>query len=153
MNRARLYAMIHLAVKRLGWDDDTYRAWLEKHTSKRSCSECSDSQLSLAADLLRDLGALDQPAPIPAGGSGPDRPTQAQLRAVTAAAKNCGLSGAFNDPALLTLCRRIAKVDNIRFLDRHGVSALINALDGWAASKARRRKAGKATDAHESRAV
>ena len=38
----------------------------------------------------------------------------------------------------MTLCRRIAKVDNIRFLDRHGISALINALDGWAASKAKR---------------
>jgi phage gp16-like protein len=149
MNRARLYAMIHLAIKRLGWDDATYRAWLEKHTGRRSCSDCSDGQLSLAADLLRDLGALEQPAPLPVGGSGPDRPTQAQLRAVKSAAKKCGLSGAFNDPGLLTLCRRVAKVDNIRFLDRHGVSVLINALDGWAASKAKRRKAGTSQYAGE----
>lgn len=138
MNRARLYAMIHLAVKRLNWDDATYRDWLQKHTGKRSCSDCSEKELSLVADLLRDLGALEPPAPIAAGGSGPNRPTQAQLRAVKTAAKKCGLSGAFNDPGLITMCRRIAKVENPRFLDKQGVSDLINALDKWATSKAKR---------------
>lgn len=140
MNRNRLLGMIHLAVNRLGWDDATYRGFLVKHTGKSSCGNCTEQQLSLLADLLRDTGALERPTPLAAGGSGPDRPTQAQLRTVVALAKKCGLSGAFNDPGLVTLCRRIAKVDNPRFLDKRGVSALINALDGWAASKSSQKK-------------
>lgn len=142
MNRNRLLGMIHVAVKHLGWDDATYRAWLEKQTGHASCKECSDRQLSLVADLLRDLGALDPPAAVKGtGGSGRDRPTQAQWRCVVKLSKDCGLSGAIDDPGLATLCARVAKVDNPRFLDRHGISDLILALERWAASKAKRKPA------------
>lgn len=140
MNRNRILGMIHLAKKRLGWDDTVYRAWLQKHTGHASCKDCSESQLSIVADLLRDTGALDQPAPVKGiGGSGPDRPSQAQWRMVVALSKKCGLSGAIEDPGLATLCARVAKIDNPRFLDRHGISDLILALERWAASKAKRK--------------
>lgn len=145
MNRNRILGMIHVAVKRLGWDDATYRAWLGKQTGKASCKECSESQLSLVADLLRDLGALDQPAAVKGtGGGGRDRPTQAQWRYAIALSKECGLSGALNDPGLVTLCNRVAKIANLRFLDKAGMRALITALEGWAASKKKRTGAGAA---------
>lgn len=139
MNRKRILGMIHIAVKRLGWDDATYRAWLEKQTGRTSCKDCGDAQLSLVGDLLRDMGALDPPDTVPGtGGSGPDRPTQAQWRLVVKLSKDCGLSGATNDPGLKTLCARVAKIDNPRFLDKRGIQALINALEGWATSKRKR---------------
>lgn len=139
MNRHRLLGMIHVAVKHLGWDDGVYRTWLEKQTGQTSCKACSDRQLSLVADLLRDMGALDKPAPVKGtGGSGRDRPTQAQWRCVVKLSKDCGLSGSLEDPGLATLCNRVAKVANPRFLDRHGVHALITALEGWAASRKRK---------------
>jgi phage gp16-like protein len=139
MNRNRILAMIHVAFKHLGWDDATRRAWLEKQTGKTSCKDCSESQLSLVADLLRDMGALDQPAAVKGtGGTGPDRPTQAQWRYVVALSKECGLSGAIEDPGLITHCKRVTKADNPRFLDRQGMHALITSLEGWAASKKRR---------------
>jgi hypothetical protein len=140
MDRNRLIGMIHLAKKRMGWDEDTYRAWLEKSTGRASCKACSERELSLAADLLRDMKALDPPPQVAIpGGSGPDRPTQAQWRLVINLAKKCGLSGALDDPGLATLCARSAKIDNPRFLDRHGIQALILALEGWAKSKAARK--------------
>lgn len=138
MNRNRILGMIHVAVKRLGWDDATYRAWLEKQTGHASCKGCSDAQLSLVADLLRDMGAIDPPAAVKGtGGSGPDRPTQAQWRLVVSLSKQCGLSGAIDDPGLATLCECVAKIANPRFLDRRGIHTLITALEGWAASKKR----------------
>lgn len=140
MNRNRILAMIHVAFKHLGWDDATRRAWLEKQTGQTSCKACTDRQLSLVADLLRDMGALDKPAPVKGtGGSGRDRPTQAQWRCVVKLSKDCGLSGSLEDPGLVTLCERVAKVASPRFLDRHGMHALITALEGWAASKKKRK--------------
>lgn len=147
MNRNRLLGVIHVAVKRLGWDDGIYRTWLEKQTGQTSCKACSDRQLSLVADLLRDMGALDKPAPIKGtGGSGRDRPTQAQWRCVVKLSKDCGLSGSLEDPGLTTLCNRVTKIANPRFLDRHGVHTLITALEGWAASKAKRKSKSVPSD-------
>lgn len=134
MNKPRLIQLVKIGQKRMGWDDDTYRAWLEKHTGKRSAKDCSEGQLSILADLLRDMGALDKtgctPPAVP-GGSGPDRPTQAQWRTALGLSKKLGMSGMATDPALLTFCKRVAKVDNPRFLDRAGMHALISGLAAW----------------------
>jgi hypothetical protein len=46
-----------------------------------------------------------------------------------------GMSGAVNDPALATFCKRVAKIDNPRFLDRDGMHALISGLTAWHESR------------------
>lgn len=146
MNRNRLLSMIHVGKGRQGWDDDTYRAWLEKHTGRRSAKDCSEGQLSILADLLRDLGALDKPGHVPPtipGGSGPDRPTQAQWHTALGLSKKLGMSGAVNDPSLATFCQRVAKVDNPRFLNREGMHALISGLTAWHESRKTRGKRAK----------
>lgn len=133
MNKPRLIQLIKIGQKRLGWDDEVYRAWLEKHTSKRSCKDCSEAQLSALADEMRDLGALDTPGtatPIP-GGSGPDRPTQRQWRAALGLSKKLGMTGKHDDPAFITFCKKIAKVENPRFLTRGGISVVMIALEHW----------------------
>lgn len=151
MNKPRLLQLVKIGQKHMGWDDAVYRAWLEKHTGKRSAKDCSEAELSLAADLLRDMGALDKPGhPPPArpGGSGPDRPTQAQWRTALGLSKKLGMSGAANDPGLTTFCRRTAKVDNLRFLDREGMSALISGLVAWHESRKKRSEAESPAKAH-----
>jgi len=134
MNRTALIRMLHVGPRRLGWDDDTYRAWLEKHTGKRSAKDCTDAELSLLVDLLRDLGALDQPPAPPRAAPGrgaADRPTQQQWRAALAISKKLGMSGMVTDPAFITFCKKTAQVESPRFLDRSGMSALITGLDNW----------------------
>ena len=133
MSAPRLIQLIKIGQKRLGWDDALYRAWLEKHTGKRSAKDCSEAQLSALADEMRDLGALDKPgevARIP-GGSGPDRPTQRQWRAALGLSKKLGMTGKPDDPAFITFCKKITKLENPRFLNRDGISGLILALENW----------------------
>lgn len=147
MNKPRLIQLVKIGQKRMGWDDATYRAWLEKHTARRSAKDCSEAQLSLLADLLRDLGALDRPgmAPATSVASGPDRPTQAQWRMALGLSKKLGMSGATNDPDLANFCKRVAKVDNPRFLDRRGMHALISGLTAWQEDRAKRTPKAKGT--------
>ena len=143
MNRSALYKMLYAGAKRLGWDEDTRRDFMEKHTGKRSAKECSDDELSLLVDQLRDLGALEPSpnAPLTATGS-PDRPTQHQWRYALDMTKRLGWSGAAHDPRLIAFCRRVCKADNPRFLDRHGMRSLILGLEGWL--KLRRKQASTA---------
>ncbi len=130
MNRAHLIKLIKTGQRFMGWDDATYRAWLEKHTGKRSCTECSEAELSRLGDELRANGFQPSTASKPRGGSGPGRPTEKQWAFAWRLAKEKGFSG-LDDPGLATLCRRVAKVDNPRFLDSQGMRALILALERW----------------------
>ena len=149
MNKPRLIQLIKIGQKKLGWDDDVYRGWLERHTGKRSSKDCSEAQLSMLADELRDLGALDQAgvATTPPGGSGADRPTQRQWRAALGLAKKCGLTGKPDDPAFITFCKRIAKVENPRFLTREGVSDVMVGLERWHADRKNKGKTKRGSDA------
>lgn len=132
MNRSALLKMLHAGARKAGMDEETRREWMDKHVGKRSASDCSDGQLSLLVDVLRDLGALNPSpkAPLPPTVSA-DRPTQHQWRYALDLSKKLGMSGAAHDPALVTFCKRVCKVDNPRFLDRLGMAGLINGLEGW----------------------
>lgn len=132
MNRPALLKMLHAGARRAGMDEETRRAWMEKHCGKRSAADCCDAELSLLVDVLRDLGALEpnSNAALPPTGRA-DRPTQQQWRYALGVSKKLGMSGAAHDPALIAFCKRVCKVDNPRFLDRYGMSSLINGLEGW----------------------
>lgn len=139
MNRSALLKMLHAGARRLGWDEDTRRAWMKKHSTQSSAALCSDAELSLLVDLLRDLGALDPNpnAPLPATGN-QEQPTQQQWRYALDMSKKLGMSGAAHDPALIAFCKRVCKVDNPRFLDRLGMKGLILGLENWLKAKAKK---------------
>ncbi len=130
MNRARLIALIHAGAKALGMDEDTRRAWMEKHTGKRSCTDCSEAQLSRLGDELRAAGYQPGPATKAPGGSGPGRPTKSQWGLIAKLARQKGMSG-LDDQSLATYAKKVAKVDSLRFLDQSGARALIVALERW----------------------
>lgn len=136
MSRPALLKMLHAGARRMGWDEDTRRAWMKKHSTQSSAALCTDAELSLLVDLLRDMGALDPNpnAPLPATGN-PDRPTQQQWRYALDMSKKLGMSGVAHDPALIAFCKRVCKVDSPRFLDRHGMQSMILGLENWLKSK------------------
>lgn len=53
---ANLIKVIHTGKKALGWDDDTYRAVLERVTGKRSARNCSVVELERVVLYMRGQG-------------------------------------------------------------------------------------------------
>ncbi|MDY0011309.1 MAG: DUF1018 domain-containing protein [Rhodocyclaceae bacterium] len=134
MSRRDLYAMIHLGAKRMGWDEDIRRAWMEKHTGKRSSTECTEPELARLADELRGLGALDDGRPLgkaDRGGKGSDRPSRQQWKKAAVLCKQLGFTGGIDDPAFAAFVARVAKVDNPRFLTRTGLRNVLLGLENW----------------------
>lgn len=134
MSRRDCYAMLHLGAKRLGWDEDVRRAWMEKHVSKRSASDCTDGELARLVDLMRGTGALDDGRPLgkaDTGGKGYDRPTRQQWKLAAVLCKQRGWESGIDDTRFATFVRRIAKVDNPRFLTKTGFRAVILGLENW----------------------
>lgn len=134
MSRRDWYAMVHMGCKRLGMDESIRRAWMEKHTGKRSSKDCTDAELSRLCDLLRAAGALDDGRPLgkaATGGKGADRPTRAQWIKLKGLCKKRGWSDGIDDPGFSTFVRRIAKVDNPRFLTKTSVRSVILGLEHW----------------------
>lgn len=134
-NRNDLLAMLHLGAKRLGWDEATRRAWMEKHTGQRSAKDCSDGQLAKLADELRHLGALDDGRPLgkaDRGGKGQgDRPSRAQWMKCKVLCKARGWPEGIDDPGFAAFAARVAKVDNPRFLTGDGIRKVIIGLEKW----------------------
>lgn len=130
MNRPRLYALIHAGAKAMGMDDATRRDWMQKLTGKRSCSDCTETELARLGEELRRLGFAPLPRSAPPGGTGPNRPTVKQWALAAKLARKKGFAWP-DDPRLVAHCRRVAKVDHPRFLDSHAIRALIVSLDRW----------------------
>lgn len=135
MSRREWYAMVHLGSKRLGMDEETRRAWMEKHTGKRSSKDCTDTDLSRLVDLLRAAGALDEGKPlgrVDRGGKGSgDRPSRAQWKKCAVLCNERGWSDGIDDAGFATFVRRVAKVDNPRFLTSNGMRSVIVGLEKW----------------------
>lgn len=132
MNRPALIKMIQLGRRRLGWDDDTYRDWMQKQVGKRSSTECTDRELSHLVTYLQDVGVVNKkPERVPASAGRQGRPSEKQWEYALDLSKKVGMSGKMDDPSLVTLCRKVAKKDHPRFLDQKGIGSLINALQGW----------------------
>lgn len=152
MDRKNLLAMLHLGANRLGMDDPTYRAWLDKHTGKQSAALCSLKELSALVDLLREAGSLSDPAPPPrvAAGKGDDRPTERQWQAARTYAKKIGLEGDLDGAQFAAFVKRIAKIDSPRFLTRAKMQSVLIGLEKWADDRTRRN--ASATTNHNGRA-
>lgn len=134
MSRKDWYAMIHLGAKRLGMDEVTRRAWMEKHTGKRSSTDCTDAELSRLCDLLRLEGALDDGKPlgrVDRGGKGNDRPTRAQWKKCAVLCKLREWPQGIDDPGFAAFVKRVAKVENPRFLTSTGIRNVIVGLERW----------------------
>lgn len=134
MSRRDWYAMLHLGAKRLGMDESTRRAWMEKNVGKRSAKDCTDAELSALVDLLRGAGALDDGRPLgkaDTGGRGPDRPTDKQWKLAAVLCKKRGWRDGIDDPSFAAFVHRIAKVSNPRFLTQAGIRAVIIGLNNW----------------------
>lgn len=123
-------SLIHVAKARLGMEEADYRALLLRAAGVDSSTRLDQVGFEAAMAEFERLGFQPTAASKPLGGAGPDRPTRKQWGLVAKLAKEKGFTGP-DDRHLATLCRKVAKVDHPRFLDRRGMRNLILAMKRW----------------------
>lgn len=133
--RQDYYGLIHMGAARLGFGagSEEYQAFLEKHTGKRSCKDCTDQELARVADVLRNTyKVMDNPRlKRVRGGQGEgNRPSTAQWNTADKLCRRLGMSGC-NDARFAAFVKRNAKLDHPRFLTTNSMRLLIAALNCW----------------------
>lgn len=133
-----MLAAHHVRAKRLGWDEDTRRAWLKRETGHESAAELSNEQLAAALDAMK---AAVMPRP-----RHPERPVEPQiamLRSLWIEAHLNGLTKSAGDRALIRFIRRTTGVDAVEWLTAVDANKAIEGLKAML-KRARTERAQKA---------
>jgi hypothetical protein len=124
-------AILHIAKKQLGLDDDTWRDLLERETGRRSSKDMSDGERGRVLDVLKSQGF--KPASR-SSRKGLEGKYAGKLQALWIAGWNLGLIGNRDDAALLAFVKRQTGIDHTRFLRYHDdATKAIEALKAWLA--------------------
>lgn len=147
--RPRDLKLIHAAARQMGWDEDTYRAILERVTGKTSAADLAPRQRKQVLDEFARLGwqakkAKSHRAPNPAprlapspgagageGGGGGDLPLTGPgwgkdrlLAKIGALLADAGRGWAYADGC----ARNMFKLESVRFCDPDQLRRLVAAL-------------------------
>jgi len=125
--RKRQLGAIHIGKKKLGLDDDSYRAMLQRLTGKRSAAALGVEQLAAVIEEMRRLGFSTTRRRPPANG-------QARLIAVLwAEMYREGIVKNGTAKALDAFVKRQAGVEALEWLTPEGANKVIEALKSWRA--------------------
>ena len=124
--RNRKLAAVHVLKKNLALDDTAYRDIIESVTGKRSAAACSDIELKTLLSRLHAVGRRRSPKL-------PVRPEERGN--LCSEAQRSYIKGLWalasrekTDSSLRAMIKRIAGVDDLRFLDASGARKVILAL-------------------------
>lgn len=133
MSRRAQLAMVHIARKDLGLDEDTYRDVLERVTGKRSAAETTDFELtSLIADFKKRGWVPKPKVSAPAGT--PKRSAVPQVRKVWAIWSEMCRDKVVREPtkaALRAFVKRMTGVADPEWLSSQECGVVIEALKAW----------------------
>lgn len=130
LRRLRLKA-VHAEARRLGLDEDVYRALIERVSGEhgpavRSSGDCSPEQLAAVLDELRGRGGRSSGKSVP-GGDWPGRPAGVLpplLAKIEALLADAGRPWSY----AISTARRICKVDRLEWCDDAQLSKVVAAL-------------------------
>ncbi|MER2558846.1 MAG: regulatory protein GemA [Candidatus Competibacter denitrificans] len=135
--RTRDLKLIHIAKKQMAWDENTYRAILERITGKASAAELNAQQRNAVIDEFVRLGwkikshkSHRKPGAVPE-----DR--QRLVWKIGAYLADAGRVWAYADG----IARRVCKVDSVRFCTPEQLHKIVAALEYD--QKRRQRKTNK----------
>jgi len=112
-------AKIHIAAKRLGLDENTYRAFLMREGGASSAAELDQAGRSKVLDAFKAAGFIEGHVQIAKLEDFDDPEPQMRLvRCLWADLAALNALGDASDKALRSLIKRTAKVDSIRWLGR-----------------------------------
>ncbi len=133
--RTRDLKLIHIAKKQMAWDENTYRAILERITGNASAADLNAKQRSAVIDEFVRLGwkikshkSHRKPGTVPE-----DR--QRLVWKIGAYLADAGRSWAYADG----IARRVCKVESVRFCTPEQLHKIVAALEY---DQQRRRNAG-----------
>lgn len=128
-SKAQLGA-IHALKSRVGLDDDDYRAFLERETSRRSAKELTSAQAGAVIVKLKALSGEAQGA-FKADWTGP---YAGIARALWLSGYHLGVFADRRDSALLAFVRRQTGIDHLNWVrDAADGAAVVEALKAWLA--------------------
>ncbi|RJG46462.1 regulatory protein GemA [Mesorhizobium sp. DCY119] len=123
-------AVIQIARKQLGLDEDTYRAVLVRVTGKGSTRDMSEAERQRVVSEFRNHGFM----PVQKGLQGP---FAKKLQALWIDAWNLGIVRDRRDAAMLMFVKRQTNIDHTRFLlDGKDAAKAVDALKAWMAREA-----------------
>lgn len=131
MNRRGLLAMVHIARKDLGLDEDSYRDMLEAVAGVRSASELDDAALLRVVENCKRLGWVPR-APKERRSDAP------QVRMIWALWHEMSAAGIVRSPTsagLRAFVRSQTGVSDPEWLSPEQAGLIIEALKAWRARK------------------
>lgn len=128
--RNALIAKIHIAKKSLGLDDDTYRSLLRRIVKKESAAKCTDAQLVLVLNALKDKGFKPAPGKTYRTAS-KGRQDLPKIYALWAQLQDYGAIREKSLQALDKYCKRMTGIDCVQWLDEKTAQKLIECLKKW----------------------
>lgn len=129
---------IHALKARLGFDDETYRDFMERETGKRSAKELTDIEAGRLLDTMNKRAA-GLKAPSKAAAKGAVRMSgdyAGKLRALWISGYNLGVVHDRSDRALLAFLERQAHISRPEWLSPKDGTKAIEAIKGWLAREA-----------------
>lgn len=115
---------IHTLKNRIGFDDDTYRSFLERHTGSRSSKDMTSNQHKIVISELKKLAPQD--------GKRATGRFAKKLQALWIAGYNLGVVENKSDQAMMAWLKRQTGLDHHRFLSHADDAArAIDALKIW----------------------
>lgn len=122
-------AVLHIAKKNLGLDDDTYRAKLTNITGKSSAKDMTEVERQKVLTVFRNEGF--EPTSKPSKKLLQGKYAK-KLQALWIAGYNLGVVRDRRDAALLAFVKRQTGIDHTRFLHyADDARAAVEALKGW----------------------
>lgn len=130
--RRRELAMIHVAKKQLGMEDDAYRALLWSIARVNSAADLDWAGRKQLLDHMKKCGFKARPPKKGGGRELEDDPQSKMILALWLQLHNQGVVRDPSERALAAWVKRQTGVDAIRWLRRDQKVALIESLKAWA---------------------
>ena len=141
--KGKMIQLIHIAKGKLGLDDETYRAILERKTGKSSSKAMSMSELDAVLDHMRSLGFEDraQGQPKPASKAKAarlaDDPQSKLIRHLWLKLRDLGVVQDSSEAALASFIKGQTKtttkpgVERLEWLNGYQASMIIERMKKW----------------------
>lgn len=124
-------ALIHVAKKQLGLDEDTYRALLLRITHADSCKDLNLGQLDAVVKELKAKGFVVKGQK--AGQAVASQPTAKKIRSLWLQLRDAGALRDSSERALVAFVKNQTQVDTLHWLTPAQSYAVIERLKQWLA--------------------